>query len=186
MRPDIVGAKEELEKKNAELEKQFAKKCEALEMNYDEVRHETGYDRFGDWRKENDMDMVLRLVHMKTGIWIQECDVIACHPLGKRERNTYILCVNNRTPYSGWDIITKGMVTAENNFTWENVFINFQLTKKRGEICKEVRRAKKENLIKNYDINANGRIFIKNLGNDTNNKNIEIVELEDIKKYFSI
>ena len=54
-------------------------------------------------------------------------------------------------------------MTAENNFTRENVFINFQLTKKRGEICKEVRRAKKENLIKNYDIDANGRLFIKNL-----------------------
>ena len=81
---------------------------------------------------------------------------------------------------SGWDVITKGMVTAENNFSSANVFINFQLTKRRGEICKEIRRAKKDNLIKSYDIDANGRIHVKTL----DNKNSEIVDIEDITKYF--
>jgi hypothetical protein len=73
-------------------------------------------------------------------------------------------------------------MTADNNFTDENVFINFLLTKRRGHICKEVRKAKKYNLIKNYDIDANGRIFVKNIGADT--KAYEIIDLEDIRKYF--
>ena len=207
-----VNTKEELEKKNVELEQQIAKKCDALEQKYDEVRqrglkgnliisspdrtlnngqnipslarHESGYNDYGDLVRENDLEMVLRLVHLKTGTWIKECDVIACHPLGKRERNTFILSVNNRAPLSGWDTITRGMVSAENNFSRDNVFINFQLTKKRGNICKEVRRAKKENLIKNYDIDANGRIFVKPFGNATSNKAIEIFDIEDIKKFF--
>jgi hypothetical protein len=42
--------------------------------------------------------MYQRLVEMKTGVWVHERDVIACHPLGRRERNTYILSVINRAP----------------------------------------------------------------------------------------
>ena len=144
------------------------------------AKHVMIWDRFGNWRCENDMEMVLRLVTMKTGAPIQECDVVACHPLGRRDRNTYILSVNNRAPMSSWDIITKGMVTAENNFSYDNVFINFQLTKRRGEICKEVRKAKKDNLIKSYETDANGRIYVKNM----DNKFVEIIEIEDIRKYF--
>ena len=208
IQPDNTATKKELEHKNDELEKKFALKYDALEKKCDEVRQrglkgnlivsspdrtlsnghqisslakpESDYDNYGIWRKENDMEMVLRLVHHKTGVWIQESDVIACHPLGRRERNTFILSVNNRAPMSGWDVITKGMVTAENNFSSANVFINFQLTKRRGEICKEIRRAKKDNLIKSYDIDANGRIHIKTL----DNKKSEIVDIEDITKYF--
>ena len=208
VQPDNTATKEELEHKNDELEKKFALKYDALEKKCDEVRQrglkgnlivsspdrtlrnghqiqslakpDSDYDNYGIWRKENDMEMVLRLVHHKTGVWIQESDVIACHPLGRRERNTFILSVNNRAPMSGWDVITKGMVTAENNFSSANVFINFQLTKRRGEICKEIRRAKKDNLIKSYDIDANGRIHVKTL----DNKNSEIVDIEDITKYF--
>ena len=126
------------------------------------------------------MEMVLRMVAMKTGAHIQECDVIACHPLGRREKNTFILSINNRAPMSSWEIITKGMMTADNNFSYDNVFINFQLTKRRGEISKEVRKAKKDNLIKSYETDANGRIYVKNLDNNF----VEIIEIEDIMKYF--
>ena len=52
-------------------------------------------------------------------------------------------------------------MTADNNFSKDNVFINFQLTKKRGEICKEVRQAKIDGIVKSYEIDANGRIFIR-------------------------
>ena len=79
-------------------------------------------------------------------------------------------------------MITRGMATADNNFSNDNVFINFQLTKRRGEICKEVRIAKKEEKVKNYEIDANGRIFVKYAGYD--NKNYEIINIEDIEKYF--
>ena len=81
---------------------------------------------------------------------------------------------------SSWDIITRGMMTADNNFSPDNVFINFQLTKKRGEICREVRDAKKQNIFKSYEIDANGRIFVKYVGPKT--KAVEIFEIEDILK----
>ena len=214
VQPDMAATKEELQQKHDDLEKNFAQKCDALERKYDEVRqrglkgnlivsspnitarngrhipslaeHRSDWDRHGNWRKENDLEMVLRLVHMKTGIWIEEKDVIACHPLGRRERNTFILSVNNRAPDSAWDIISTGMVTGDKDkiFNKENVFINFQLTKRRGEICKEVRRAKKENLIKNYDIDANGKIFVKELGDEK--KTVQISDLETIRKYFPV
>ena len=212
IQPDLTATKEELQKKHDDLEQQFAVKHAALEKNYDEVRqrclkgnlivsspnrktrngrvipslanHVSDWDRFGKWRRENDMEMVIRLVQMKTGHLIDENDVIACHPLGNREKNTFIISVNNRTSDSAWDCITKGMMTADNNFSPDNVFINFQLTKRRGEISKEVRDAKKANLIKSYDIDVNGRIFVRNNGNDK--QKIEILDLEQIRQYFQV
>ena len=79
-------------------------------------------------------------------------------------------------------MVTRGMMSAENNFTHDNLFLNFQLTKRRGDICKEVRNAKKDNIVKSYEIDANGRIFVRYVGTD--NKAYEIIDLEDIKKYF--
>ena len=124
--------------------------------------------------------MIQRLVEIKTGVWIQEQDIIACHPLGRREKNTFIISVNNRSPLSSWDMITRGMLSSDNNFTKDNIFINFQLTKRRGDICKEVRQAKKDNVVKNYEIDANGRIFVKYVGVDT--KAYEILEIGDVQK----
>ena len=115
------------------------------------------------------------------GVRINEHEVTACHPLGKRDRNTFILSVHNRTPMSAWETITKGMMTADNNFSPDNIFINFQLTKRRGELSKEVRRAKKEKLIKSYEIDSNGRIFIRKLDND---ETLDILDMVDIKAFF--
>ena len=126
------------------------------------------------------MEMVQRLLEMKTGIWVDERDITACHPLGRRERNTFIISIHNRSPLSSWDMITRGMMSAENNFTRDNIFINFQLTQRRGEICKEVRKAKKEGIVKSYEIDANGRIFVKYVGPDSRNK--EIFDKDDIYK----
>ena len=83
---------------------------------------------------------------------------------------------------SSWEAITVGMMTAENNFSHDNIFINFQLTKARGEICKEVRRAKKDNRIKSYEIDVNGRIYVREIGAE--NKTVKISALSDILKYF--
>ena len=143
------------------MEKDINKKYSAIEKDYDEVRqrslkgnliassparttipslakHEMFWDRFGNWRYETDMEMIQRLIKMKTSR-----DIIACHPLGRRERNSFIISINNRSPLSSWDLITRGMMSAENNFSKDNIFINFQLTKRREEIAKEVRKAKK-------------------------------------------
>ena len=72
-------------------------------------------------------------------------------------------------------------MSAENNITRDNIFINFQLTQRRGEICKEVRKAKKEGIVKSYEIDANGRIFVKYVGPDNRNK--EIFDKNDIYKH---
>ena len=206
---DLKKKHDDLDKKAREVEEKLSKKCEALDKKYDEVRqrclkgnliissparktaggydvpslanHQMFWDCYGNYRRETDLEMVLRLVHRKTGVRIQECEVTACHPLGRREKNTFILAVHNRTPMSSWEIITKGMMTAENNFRPDNIFINFQLTKRRGEICKEVRRAKKMNLIRNYEIDANGRIFVRALVTEQTK---EITDLDDIKLFF--
>ena len=67
-------------------------------------------------------------------------------------------------------------MSAENNFSKDNIFINFQLTKRRGEIAKEVRKAKKDGVVKSYEIDMNGRIFVKYFDNKTS----EIIDLDDI------
>ena len=100
----------------------------------------------------------------------------------KGEKKLFWHCIANRSPLSSWDMITRGMATAANNFRNDNIFINFHLTKRRGEICKEVRSAKKEGKVKNYEIDANGRIFVRYSGNV--NKAFEIINMEDIEKYF--
>ena len=117
------------------------------------------------------MEMIQRLIEMKTSR-----DIIACHPLGRRERNSFIISINNRSPLSSWDLITRGMMSAENNFSKDNIFINFQLTKRRGEIAKEVRKAKKDGVVKSYEIDMKGRIFVKYFDNKTS----KIIDKDDI------
>ena len=64
------------------------------------VKHEMFWDRYGNWRCETDMEMIQRLVELKTGVWVDERDITACHPVGRRERNTFVLAINNRSPLS--------------------------------------------------------------------------------------
>jgi hypothetical protein len=42
-----------------------------------------------------------------------------------------------------------------------NLFINFQITKSRTELVKEVRQRKKDGTIKKYGVDQNGRVTIK-------------------------
>ena len=201
---DLQQKQIDLENKTNEMEKDINEKYCAIEKEYDEVRqrsmkgnlivsspartttgghtipslakHEMFWDRFGNWRCETDMEMIQRLIEMKTGVWVSDRDIIACHPLGRRERNSFIIRINNRSPLSSWDMITRGMMSAENNFSKDNIFINFQLTKRRGDLAKEVRKAKKDGVIKSYEIDMNGRIFVRYL----DNKNSEIIDIDEI------
>ena len=81
---------------------------------------------------------------------------------------------------SAWDMITRAMLSPDNNFSKDNVFINFQLTKRRGDICKEVRQAKKDNIIKSYEIDTNGRIFVKYVGENT--QRFELFSKGDVQR----
>ena len=194
----------EMKEKTEDLQKEIKNKCDTLEKKCDEARQrglkgnlivssperrtargpvstlavkESWQDPHHGMVKEDDLEMILRLVHRKTNISIPRCDVAACHPIGKRDSHTYVLCVANRTPGSAWDALTKGLATGE-NFSWDNIFINYQLTKRRGELSKEVRKAKAAKLIEKYSIDANSRIFAKKVGD---NKKHEIVSIDALK-----
>ena len=200
---------DDLAQKSKDKEEMLIKKCDELERNYDEVRqrslkgnliissparttargqsipslakHQVSWDHYGNRRCETDLELVLRMVYMKIGVTISRHEVTACHPVGKRDKNTFILSIHKRIPMSGWETITKGMMSADNNFSPDNIFINFQLTKRRSELSKEVRRAKRDKLIRSYDIDRNGRIYVRKLETD---ETVEIIEMNDIKSFF--
>ena len=189
--------------KQDDLEKEFNIKHEEVEMKCDEARQRglkgnlivsspERKDRNGQFvntlavrdnnrdsvRKESVTEMVVRLVKIKTGQEIPLQDIVACHPIGKnKDSHTYILSVANRKPGSAWDIITTGMRKGFNN--QDNIFLNFQLTHRRIALSKEVKQARKDSLIKKYSIDANGKIWIKQLNKDTFK---EVTTIDNLQK----
>ena len=105
------------------------------------------------------------MIQQKTTVTIPEKDIVACHRIGRnKESHTYILSVANRKPGSAWESITAGMRKGFKDNS--NIFINYQLTNRRIEISKAVKKAKKDRLITKYSIDANGKIWVKPLNND--------------------
>ena len=128
---------------------------------------------------ETDLDLVLRMVAIKTGVRFPISDVVACHRIGKKESYSFVLKIGNRQPYSSWDELTYGMTTGT-GFTKDNIFINFMLTKRRTEISKQIRQLKKETKIQNYSTDQNGKFFIRKNGDD---KKFHLVSsIADIEK----
>ena len=117
--------------------------------------------------QEDDTEMIVRLISANTGVNIPLVDISACHALNKQGLNTrYILRVTNRKPGSAWQTLSAGLLTGKNSstgdhFTKANVFINFQLTKRRGDLAKEVRKAKYDKGIVKYGTDQNGKITVK-------------------------
>jgi hypothetical protein len=117
--------------------------------------------------QEGETEMIVRLIRDKTGVNIPLCDVIACHALNKQGANsTYLIRINNRKPGTAWEVLAAGLMTGKNfktgdYFTDANVFINFQLTKMRGDLAKEVRKAKYSKDIVKYGTDQNGRITVR-------------------------
>ena len=111
--------------------------------------------------------MVIRLIKQKTGVAVNKNDVIACHPMGKRKENhTFVIRLANRQEGSSWHIITEGMRTGKNsdtkqNFTKDNIYINFQLTDKRAKLAMAVRKARTDKHIHKYYITQNGVIKVR-------------------------
>ena len=109
--------------------------------------------------------MCIRLIKLKTGIDIPVHDVVACHTLSKKG-SSYIIRINNRRPGSAWSVLAVGMLTGKNsvtgsNFTQDNLFLNFQLTKKKSELVSAVKDARKAKTISKYGIDQNGRVTVK-------------------------
>ena len=118
-------------------------------------------------RYEYEHEMCARLIKLKTGVAIPLKDIVACHPLSNRgSESSFLIRIANRRTDSSWSTLAAGILTGRNNvsksnFTDDNVFLNFQLTKKKSELCKVVRKAKFEQKIKKYGVDQNGRLTIK-------------------------
>ena len=124
-------------------------------------------NQIGRVEMENATDMCLRLIAEKTGVEFHITDVSACHKLrGAGVDASYIVRIHNRRPGSAWEVLSAGLLTGKNfhtgkHFTDKNIFINFQLTKKRGSLAKEVRDAKVAGSIIKYGTDQNGKITVR-------------------------
>jgi hypothetical protein len=122
----------------------------------------TGHDR-----NEFEHEMCIRVIKEKTGITFPVSDIGACHALGRKGDNTsFIVRINNLRPGSAWDILAAGMLTGRNkadgsNFTDANVYLNFQLTKKRSDLLKAVREKRRSRVINKYGVDQNGKITVR-------------------------
>ena len=116
-------------------------------------------------QKESEVKMCLRLVEEKTGVWLQESDILACHPMGKPGKKSYILKIHNHKSDSGWEALTAGIMSGRHSgehFVRNGVFLNFQLTERRQGLLHNVREARKARpgQIKKYKVDPNGRIWV--------------------------
>ena len=124
-------------------------------------------NQLGIVEMENATDLCLRLIKEKTGVEVLVSDVSACHKLrGAGVDASYIVRIVNRRPGSAWEVLSAGLLTGKNSSTGEafydkNVFINFQLTKKRSSLAKEVRNAKVAGSIVKYGTDQNGKITVR-------------------------
>ena len=124
-----------------------------------------------DGSRETELQMCVRLIGQKTTIYLKQEDVVACHRLGKddRNKNSYILSVSQRNNNSEWDRLAQGMVTGRIgrreegiNFTRDNIYVNFQLTRKRAQLVQQCRLLVKQEPkpISKYSVNQNGQITV--------------------------
>ena len=115
--------------------------------------------------KEDATDLCCRLIELKTGVPVPKEDISACHILKKRgDESSYIIRFQNLKPKSAWDLITEGLMTGKVNgqcFTDDNVFINYQVTRARGELLKLAREARGSKQIHKYSTDQNGNISVQ-------------------------
>ena len=116
-------------------------------------------------KRESDTEMVIRIIKKKTGVDIDLQDVSACHKIGKKDDHAYVIRMNDRKHGSAWHALSEGMMSGKypgDGFDKDvNLFLNFQLTKKRAKLAKAVRKARKEQKIHKFYVNQNGIIKIK-------------------------
>ena len=119
--------------------------------------HEEGANK----RLESDTEMVVRLINEKAQVKFPLQDVVACHPMGDSDKNTYVIIVINRKPRSAWDSLVAAMRKASNMDRNVHVYINFQLTQERAALAKAVRKAKSDDKLAGYSVDHNCKIKIK-------------------------
>ena len=203
IRERVEKLENDFKKRHDELEAEFDRKQKELEKEVDEGRqremkgtliisspergnmgtlaaHQPIHDYQGNTvRMETDMDLVLRMVAIKTGVRIPISDVVACHRIGKNKKShSFVLKIGNRQPFSSWDMLNNAMMSG--NMSKDNIFINFMLTKTRTEVSKKIRQMKKDKKFQNYAIDQNGKFFVKKNGYD--DRYYPVSSIEDIEK----
>ena len=126
-------------------------------------------------RMETDTELVLRLIREKTKVIIPKDDVVACHPMSKKDKNTFVIRIMNVKPGSAWEDLTACMMKGTNMDRRVPVYINYQLTDRRAALAKAVRIAKADAKISGYSVDQNGRIKIRQNGGQ-NYENVKSVE----------
>ena len=111
--------------------------------------------------------MCRRLIHDKTGVEIKEEDILACHPMGKEGKKSYLVKIHNHKAGSGWETLVAGMQsgrTFHGHFADTGLFINFQLTERTNDILFTVRKGRVgEKFFKKFKVDPNGRIWISKI-----------------------
>ena len=142
--------------------------------------------------RETDLEMCLRLIQWKTTVSLQKEDVVACHRLGDTDRAkySYVIRVNNHVNDRAWDKLATGMQTgkigkglSEVNFQKMNVYLNFQLTKKRMAIthqCRMLLKDRENKPIGKFSVNQNGKITVRKVAGQ--GKWVEVKSMEELAK----
>ena len=119
----------------------------------------------GDDVTEDATDLCCRLIKLKTGVTVPKEDISACHMLKRQgDESSYIIRFHNLKPKSAWEDLTAGLMTGKaygQAFTDANVFINYQVTRARGELLKQAREARKSKRIHKYSTDQNGNISVQ-------------------------
>ena len=119
----------------------------------------------GDFAKEDATLLCCRLIERKTGVRVPKEDISACHMLKKQGvSSSYIIRFHNMKSGSAWDSLTTGLMTGKANgtcFSDDNIFINYQVTKARGELLQSAREARRLKKIHKYSTDQNGNISVQ-------------------------
>lgn len=126
--------------------------------------------------EERDLKKILSLIKEEYGVEIPVGHVTACHWL---PTGSYIIRVDMRSPSSPW----RKLITAiqSGNKAGNNLFVNFNLTKRRLALLKEVRDMKRKSKIQKYCVDENGAISMRL--NSSDNANIKGVWVKITQHY---
>lgn len=160
-------------------------RCERLEVEKDEVQQRgmkgnliistntrggraSGFQRLPpsgpNMEVESELSMVLRGVNDHTGVYFEHGEVQDFHANGRDRANptSYTLRIWNRRPGSNWQALREGMRTwtkpgTDSTFNSDiNVRVNYQLTRTRALLGKQVRETRallvKEKILKKHEV----------------------------------
>ena len=121
----------------------------------------------------------LNLIQQKYNVLIPAEDVQACHHLKSSHSNdktAILIRIWNRRANSAWTALKKNILTGQGNPSL-NLYVNFQLTKRRNTLAYNLRQLKKEGKIVKFYTDENGHLAFKK--SDTSQKKKITYELSE-------